>query len=386
MNQPATRTAALLLGVLATAACGDAPAADTSLRSDSAGISIVLYDGAERAPAFSLEEDFRLGGSETVPEQSFYQVAPGLVDVDQQGRIYVLESSAHRVVVFDRDGNFIRAVGRQGGGPGELGFPGGIAVAPDGVLGIADFSRRGFVRFDADGQLLETEPFPQSFFGGRFRFTGDGIATVRQEAGGEVLFRAGPGGAQTIAFMPGAETKPIRLESCGIGLSGMPALFTPTLRWGAGGERVAIATSDAYDIAVFDNGREVMRVRRAVLPEPATLEDALEELGEGMKVQVQNAMHTCDPREVAEKQGIAPTMPAIGSIAVAPDGMIWVRRGGPMPRPRAVDVFEGDGEYLGTLPEGAPFPVAFLPDGRIAAAHTDELEVTRLVVYRLEGR
>ena len=42
-----------------------------------------------------------------------------------------------------------------------------------------------------------------------------------------------------------------------------------------------------------------------------------------------------------------------------------------------------DGAYTGTPPAGSPFPIAFLSGGRFAAAETDELDVTRLVVYEM---
>jgi hypothetical protein len=42
---------------------------------------------------------------------------------------------------------------------------------------------------------------------------------------------------------------------------------------------------------------------------------------------------------------------------------------------------------VGTLPPGTPFPVGFLPDGRLLISETDELDVSRLVVLvaTLEG-
>jgi len=36
------------------------------------------------------------------------------------------------------------------------------------------------------------------------------------------------------------------------------------------------------------------------------------------------------------------------------------------------------------LPADAPYPIGFLPDGRLLAAERDELDVVRLVAYRIE--
>lgn len=53
-------------------------------------------------------------------------------------------------------------------------------------------------------------------------------------------------------------------------------------------------------------------------------------------------------------------------------------------RPAVIDVPAPDGEYLGTLPEGTPWPVAFLSSRRFAAIETDELDVDQVVICRIE--
>ena len=88
-------------------------------------------------------------------------------------------------------------------------------------------------------------------------------------------------------------------------------------------------------------------------------------------------------RGLMEKRGVAELVPAIRGLRVDPDGRIWASRGGPRPEPTPTDVLAADGTYLGTLPAEAPFPIGFLPDGRVLAVETDALEVERLVVYRI---
>jgi hypothetical protein len=46
-------------------------------------------------------------------------------------------------------------------------------------------------------------------------------------------------------------------------------------------------------------------------------------------------------------------------------------------------LFTPDGDYLGTLPPGAPFPVAFPEADRLAAVERDALGIASLVVYRI---
>jgi hypothetical protein len=136
-------------------------------------------------------------------------------------------------------------------------------------------------------------------------------------------------------------------------------------------------------VALFEGTREIRRIRRALPPRMTSDRLGLEEVGEAMRIQTESGERVCDSREVVEQRGVASVIPAVGRLALAPDGGLWVERGGVRGEPRAIDLFTDEGIYRGTLPEGTPFPIAFFPDGRIAAPHTDELEVTRLVVYRV---
>jgi hypothetical protein len=166
-----------------------------------------------------------------------------------------------------------------------------------------------------------------------------------------------------------------------MGFSGMPPLFQPTLRWDATGGRTAIATDETYEVRVLEGGREVRILRRDIPPTPATKELALRQVGDAMQVRTEGGVRRCLPDDVVEQQGFAPVIPAISAIVVSPDGRLWVQRGGVRDEPKPIDIFSPDGEYEGTLPAGSPFPILFLPDGRIGAAETDDMDVTRLVVY-----
>ena len=92
----------------------------------------------------------------------------------------------------------------------------------------------------------------------------------------------------------------------------------------------------------------------------------------------------CDPEEVVEKQGFAPYLTMISQLALAPDGTLWVQRYEVGDVPQPIDIFDIEGRYLGTLPDDVPFPIGFLPDGRMLAVDRDEFDVERLVVRSVE--
>lgn len=48
----------------------------------------------------------------------------------------------------------------------------------------------------------------------------------------------------------------------------------------------------------------------------------------------------------------------------------------------SIDVFDESGEYVGTADaDVVPFPIRFLPDGRILTIERDSMDVDRVVVY-----
>ncbi|MBI3937759.1 MAG: 6-bladed beta-propeller, partial [Betaproteobacteria bacterium] len=68
--------------------------------------------------------------------------------------VYVAEYFNDRVQVFGLDGAPRRVIGKPGNGPGEFNAPGGVAVAPDGDLFIADFYNQRVQRLKADGSFV----------------------------------------------------------------------------------------------------------------------------------------------------------------------------------------------------------------------------------------
>ena len=62
----------------------------------------------------------------------------GDVGFDAAENLYVLDRLNARVVVFDSTGRYLRAIGRRGGGPGELGAPQQMAVTRAGEVIVSD--------------------------------------------------------------------------------------------------------------------------------------------------------------------------------------------------------------------------------------------------------
>lgn len=384
MHRPRMRfvAALLLLAAGCDADVGDLPSAEVI---DSAGVRIVSNPvGPDRPLSFTVQVGPTLGGKET-PEESFYRVRSVVVAADDRGYIHVLDPDAYQVQVFDSTGRHLRTLGRQGSGPGELQFPFALTVADDGRVWVADIGRRRLVRWGPGGELLEPDPLPESFAGGPIDWTPRGIAYSRTTLErNSVVLTAPPEPLLELATTDRGQTVNLDLASCGMRFSGFEPLFSARLVWTTSGDIVATASTSTYEIDLYENGRLVGSVRRDVGREPATAAIAEASLGDGMRVGTAGGERVCDPKEVVAQQGFAPYLPVIETLALAPDRTLWVRRWTIDDAPGPTDVFDPEGRYVGTLPPDAPFPVGFLPDGRILAAETDAYDVDRLIVASLE--
>lgn len=380
----------LTLSLLLVPACAAGPSDRVRVeRSDSAGVEIVLNAGGEVPLERRFERSFSIGGVDAGPA-SFGNIGPNGVAADAASRIYVLDWAAFHVVAFDSAGRHLHSFGRSGGGPGEFRGPAGIAVHPDGRVGVFDFARRAFVWFAPDGAALDIEPVAARFSGGIIRISGSAMhipeRITDRQTGAMVhrLLRIGP--ADTVALVEGGvlQGRQLLYESCGVSIT-LPPLFTTDLAWDARDDVAAAVAGARYVIDVYRGAERVRSIRRDVAPMAVTEAMAYAEVGDGEDWSIGGSRCTVPPQEVVEKRGYAAELPAVTAVALTPAGELWARRGSVRGEPVVVDVFSADGEYLGTLPEGAPWPAAFLPDGRLIAIETDELDVQRLVGYRMVG-
>jgi uncharacterized protein (TIGR03663 family) len=71
-----------------------------------------------------------------------------------QSDVYVVDSSNHRVQVFNADGRLLRQWGGQGNAPGLFQEPWGIAVDQEGNVYVADTWNHRIQKFDAQGGFL----------------------------------------------------------------------------------------------------------------------------------------------------------------------------------------------------------------------------------------
>jgi len=80
---------------------------------------------------------------------------PHGIAVDRDKNIYVTDTEHGRVLVFDKDGNYISRFGKQGDKKGEMKAPLGIAVGDDGRVYVCDRILSKILVFSERGKLIK---------------------------------------------------------------------------------------------------------------------------------------------------------------------------------------------------------------------------------------
>jgi DNA-binding beta-propeller fold protein YncE len=170
------------------------------------------------------------------PGAGEFRVPSDLV-VDTLGWIYVCDSHNHRIQVLDANGGFVDEFGTAGGvagdpGAGALNGPCALALDPTGAIHVVDAGNQRIVVFDRDGHFVRTyghadqssllQPRDIVIDAAGGRYVVDGVARCVQSF--DALLET-PGACLAPVFEDGREAIPLRASlnpAGGIFLYGKP--------------------------------------------------------------------------------------------------------------------------------------------------------------------
>jgi len=110
-----------------------------------------LWEG-EDGKDISFEESLSLGQEQGADYLMFYRL--GDLAVDSEQNIYVLDAGNHRIVKFDKQGQFICKAGQKGQGPGDFQYPRNVSFSSEEEVVVGDGRRVHF--FSKQGEYLRT--------------------------------------------------------------------------------------------------------------------------------------------------------------------------------------------------------------------------------------
>jgi hypothetical protein len=342
--------------------------------------------------AWRVVEELRIGTLEGDGPDLFGEVSA--LEVDAEGRLYVLEGQALELRVFDRAGRHVRTIGRKGGGPGEFASPIGLAWGPAGDLWIPDPQNTRISVVDTAGNFVRSHrmaggwvmnPWPGGFDtkGAFYNFVpapspdGFAIKIVRFDTSLTALDTLTPpdwtGPENYFEFVSPDGSSRMRTS--------VP--FTPGLDWELtpNGDFWFVLTGPYELYRVSGKGDTARKVTKPFVEVPVS--------GEDMDSALAGLEWFTRQGGKVDRSRIPGVKPAVRSLLVADDGHIWIEPNTPdrSDRGRLYEVFDPDGRYLGPL--RLPFALSSYPPpvirgGMLVGVTQDDLEVPYVVRARIE--
>ena len=353
-------------------------------------LDIPLWDEGE---AWVLEERFRLGALDGDGADVFGEILD--LEIGPAGELYVLDSQASEVRVFDQAGGHVRTLGRAGEGPGELNGPAGITIGPDGHLWVMNWRNSRFTAYDVETGEVALEPRRLAFFTrypwpGRFdadgRLLDIGISREWSEGGDPVLLLLDEQHVPKDTLrMPDADDRDrILFTRDGVPVSSVMVPFAPQPAWAPHPHRgIVVGEGGAYRIHHVGFGGDTTRtveVTRDPTPVSGAERDSALAAFADLVERFDDARPDRDPDVPSDK-------PAHGAITVDDTGHLWVRRTVADGEPHAWDVFDPDGRLLGSV--AVPIDLGYIEPairGRRAALAAQVDGIPTVVVCEIANR
>jgi sugar lactone lactonase YvrE len=341
------------------------------------------------AEGWRVEEELRIGTLEGTGPDVFGRILT--MAVDPAGRMWVFESQAQELRVFDAAGEHVRTIGRQGGGPGEFAQAVRVEQGPNGHMWVMDPQNNRISVFDTAGNYVEAKPAAGGFimipWPGRFDDEGRYYAPIPRP-GGERFHIGMVRYDESLSPIDTLDVPTDPIERASFDLTGNAGSFiraavpyqgSLTWRLSPAGTIWAMLTDDYRLFELSPEGDTLRTITRAFTPLPVTPEDR-EQASENLK-------WFTDQGGRIDVSKLPATKPAATSFFFDDEGNLWVERVTANDVENAsYDVFDSIGRFLGTVDLPMPLlsnPQPIVRDGLLYGVTRDELDVPYVVRARI---
>jgi hypothetical protein len=311
------------------------------------------------------------------------------------GGVLVANAGTGELRWFDASGQFLRAAGRRGGGPGEFQHIGWVGMVPGDSVAAWDPVLRRLSIFGAEGRFARAVPIPAR--GPLATLVGpldgallvatrihvepaedagvwrDSLLFLRVHLAGEVL--------DTVGRFPGtewyADATGNRVQTRPLGKQTVAAVAENAFY---------VGTGDGYEVGAYGaDGTPRGKIRKPHQPLRIAPRDRQAFLGE--VVQVGGSEQ--DRQERTRMLADAPfpeSMPPYTSLSTDAEGNLWVRemqRPGTTPETSRWSVFNPDGDWIATVRGPARFKAFQIGTDWVLGTQTDLDDAERVRVYRI---
>jgi streptogramin lyase len=305
--------------------------------------------------------------------------------VDAEGGIYVLDTQAAEIRVFDARGRYRYTIGQEGAGPREFRGPVGMAWDPDGRIWVADPGNARYSVFTPAGDLVETIPhFWQSF-----SLLWPGVIDDEGRVC-EIVLAAGewPHSVRAIERLDpktgAADSFPLPPDRPAVyelprGKPYVPFTGRQLTALDPRGS-VWVARSDVYRIVQRTiPGDTLLVIERAIDPVPVTPTQRAAAIAEIEQLMVRMGRARLDYSRIPGEH------PILERLLVDDAGRLWVRHA-TADSTAAFDIFDRDGVLVATATAGfgsSPLAPVAVRSGSLYAVVRDSLDVQYVVRGRI---
>jgi hypothetical protein len=358
-------------------------------------LSAMLPLPAVAQSRWTLTETLRIGGGEAGPTL-FLQIRS--IDADSKGRIFVYDRRTQDIRVFGPDGAFIRTVGRQGSGPGELRNAEGIRIDQQGRIWVRDAANSRFTVFSPEGEFEKNWVMKFCWSQGTWHPQVDRQNRIVDHdcvvptGGGRamenvvVAYRPDFAGVDTLSPRPACGTPELgeaatwvrRSEKSTVYMS-VPFAPRPIQALGRSGETWCAPNPSRYEILrLVPGARDTVRITREIAPVSVT------------KAERDSIIGVFDARGPSglDFNRIPRTKPIIEQVTIDDQGRPWVRRANAQ-KVVEFDVYDTNGKPVATVAfprvrtPGWPFIVR---GEHVFTVVLDEDDVPHVVRYQIDRR
>lgn len=410
--EPHKSAIAILLLAWVVGACSGEESRWAGTITDSAGVTIVSNPAEgiwNEAGRWTVEEDLRIGAVEADPEYQFGEIAIGGITTDSRGRIYVLDSHTQDIKVFSPEGEYLRALGGRGGGPGELRNAWYVLMGPGDTLMVPDYGNQRVNLYSPGGSVAGSFSMPtEEGWRWTFRASSSGLLTEQMrpvwwadDPGPDpmsvIVVRATDGTAtDTLLKFPSGQMRSYETP-------GVSRLYYPEPAWDLTDDRqLLFGVNDEYRISVYSlNGKLKRIITKQHEPRPVTdrdiqvIRDYFEArwIRDGVPAERYARLH--------RRWQYGEFFPAFMALASGPAGTIWAQHALPPSEmsetevfslnfheewaSRDWDVFDAEGRFLGVVTLPQLFTAKLFRGDKIYGVWRDELEVQYVVRLRIVG-
>jgi len=342
-------------------------------------------EGIDQNSPFTLKEIKRIDFRD-LPEKIDF-TNPSRIAFNSKKELFVTDTGAHNIKVFDAEGRFLKVIGREGQGPGDLSLPSGITFNGTYII-VWELGNRRFSIFNEDGEFIRHLQSKEPVV----------VWKLKSLENGQVLFETREGYCErekTVIHILDKELEkedefyshPIKREHYENKIKDdLKIPFGPLVSWAVmGGNKVVIGYQEEYRIDVFSPDKEkLFSIERKSKRIKVTQKDKKEYFSSIVYMTNGQTVQGAPP-EIRKYTEFPKLKPYYKNILVFPENDIWVFLYTESSDQKLVDIFDRDGKFVKQIEfeEGIGYRPVFAADGTLWTVIEDEEGYNVIVQYEI---